>query len=641
MSKQTLQANVLDNPRGITSGYKLIENQLNITSLENKNFLQTVSSGIFLLTIKKEIQTKKMIDYCQYYLLPGIDKHKKFIKLSRELLKNYCFNTKEHKGLPDGIFNYQSTYLPVFYYDIEYVEKYLLTSLTNEKYFVREALNNRTLIVSDNHFNYPLSLGRIVSTALWQGQDIKTTIKQEVNYLNKIFVLIKSFYDTLIKTYKDISFHVDNGYIYYSYNNVTQKLDHASIIHDVNNMTDISIKNFLTTFDLDVINTYKSFPSVVVRSPVHIKARPESVFDNKCGYSVVATSEYYGKQTTVSASNDKKSKAFDYWFLRSLNHVFRQSYEARVVMLDETAETFSLVGEQVTTIALFPDLIKGVYEQLKLKAPNKVKLVAHNEDVLTIATDNCSWIKINNANVKAQNLFKMISSDGADPLSLFEQASLPKLGTGNFTIHKVPEHFFELLNTASSIENTSPHGYSHYLLGLAYRCINETGLAIHELKKAVKFNRNDADILNALGSTLMDTKNIEEAVYFLQLAFNNQPDNAELANKVGCSEMKYGRLDEAIKYFEKAVRLSPATAGYLKDLGESYLKSSRHLEALDILNQAIKCDPNSAHIHASLAYAHLAKGDQKTARRHALIAYKEIPDNMEIVELLLKTKKPK
>ncbi len=342
------------------------------------------------------------------------------------------------------------------------------------------------------------------------------------------------------------------------------------------------------------------------------------------GYAVVAAVESFQKQTAIPATTQKCPRNLLLWLKRSERHLFRHTYKARAIFDSENKKcVLSLVGEQVATIALFPALIKGVFESLSLGSPKSIRVIAHNEDVVTLAHDTASWVDINATSQKASALFKLVSTDGADPLSLFEQLTLPEVGVGNFQIKTVPDAFFELIDTAETFKNSMPRGHNHYLLGLAYECLHEWGLAAAEFQKALRMDNNDPDIYHNLGCALMEIGQVEQGMPFLKRAFDMLPEDPEVANNLGRISLECGQINDAINAFEHAVKLSPGTADFLKNLGDGYLLAARPHDALEILNKAVRCDPHFALAHASLASLHLAIGDEGLAKKHALIAYKE------------------
>lgn len=599
--------------------YKNINQQIKLSQEKNQTFLQKIAPYLYLLTTKKQekLSLKKILDQTQYAVLPELNDDEQFYKISFNSLKNQChiYGESEQKA---GVIHAIGCEV-YFYFSIAKLEGELFKAISDAGLMVRELLTNRTIIVSDGRFNYPLIISKVPSLALWKNESLELAIKKEMDSIREKGKLAEELWQALPKILPH-DWQLTDGQMSFSINNQRRNFDYNSLIDDLRfTEHEQKIEEYLrNNCELDSA----SFPTVSIRSLVHLKARPDCFSQVENGYAVVASLEGAGNQTVIDCG--KPSKNFSVWLKRSFRHIPRHKYQARVIF-SEDQSTFSLVGEQVASIALFPALLKGVFEALDLEAPKSVRLVAHNEDVLTIAEDFASWVDINSTNKKATTLFRMVSSDGADALSLFEQVVLPEVGLGNFSLQVVPEQFFELIDTAKSLKHSMPAGHDHYLFGLAYQCIHEWGMSVLELQKSLRFDNNDPDILHALGCALMEIGHVADALPFLKKAFDLMPEDPEIANNWGRSSLECGEVLQAISAFERAVRLSPGSADYLKNLGDGYLMASRPQEALDILNKALRCDPYFAEAHASLAHLHLEIGDTLQAEKHALLAYKENP----------------
>ena len=617
-----------------------ISQQIRNTNISNTNFMQEIQQGIYLLTAKKSCSSltlKRMSDKAQYAILPARNSEDVFCRISYNYLKNLVYDQTPASWTlfasnQDGLTACQL----YFFYHLSHVLETFMSHLASTSFTVKEILSNRCLILCDGEFTFPLPLSRLPALAIWHDIPLPVAIDNEIARIKLNFLLLRELLPALQTVYKSSNFTLANGQLRFTQDGMNKMFDYASLVDDIRHARhEDRITEYLSSFNVADLDSSSFFPTVSVRSPLHLKARPWALSLTKNGYAIVAAVESFGKQTSIRANVRNSSPTFGLWFKRAERHLFRHHYKARVVFNGKNQySVFALVGDQVATIALFPQLVKGVFEALSLSAPKSVRLIAHNEDVLTIAHDTASWVDINATTQKATTLFKIVSTDGADPLSLFEQVNLPAVGVGNFQIKTVSDAFFELLDSAFNSKNTLPHGHNHYLLGLAYECLHEWGLAVAEFQKALRMDNNDPDIYHNLGCAMMEIGQVEQAIPFLKRAFDMMPEDPEVANNWGRSSIECGQINDAIVAFEHAVRLSPGSADYLKNLGDGYLLASRPADALNVLNQAIRCDPHFALAHASLASLHLAVGDETLARKHALIAYKENPVDANIANLL-------
>lgn len=637
----TDEVRVLEHDGKCTDIAQLIRKQLQLTTQTTPNQLQCLSSSIHMLTIMNKdggaLYLKRISDRVQYAILPTLYEGRIFFKASLNKLKNLCHASSAiDKELAALIFVSPPSCHINLYFELVSIKDIYIDALRQFPISIKATDNAQTLLLTSNGICYPVDLARIASLCVWQNKPLHRVVDRSIEESLQRFSLFPRLLCSLEKIFKECRFQLMDGHLRCIENSVHRNLDYANLLDDIifahqqDHMDD-----YLSSFRiLDLLST-NSFPTVSVRSPLHLKARPHSLHNLQNGYAIAAANEYCGKQTAIEHASKKTQRSFSFWLNRSSRHLFRHRYNARVIFIDgDEKNTLSLVGEQAASIALFPGLIKGVFESLDLKSPKSARLIAHNEDVLTIAHDTASWVDINETNRRAEALFRLVANDGSDPLSLFEQVLLPSVGVGFFDLKVVPPAFFELLDTAHGMKHSLAPGHSHYLLGLAYECIHEFGMAISEFKKALRLDANDPDILHCLGSALMEMDQPEQSLPFLKRAFELLPGDAEVANNWGRSSMACGRLDDAIRAFQQAVKLSPGSAPYLKNLGDGYLKAERAVDALLVLRKAIRCDPYFAKAHESLAELHLSQGDEASAKKHALLAYKENPVDTNIANLL-------
>jgi Flp pilus assembly protein TadD len=621
----------------------LISSQVETSCQIYKNLLQEIETGIFALSVPARatisaIDFKKISDRAQYSVLSERFSNEPLIKLPYIQLRNLCHNQPDCAWAEKlSEFQYKNFRPHVaFFYHLTTIEEAFIYELSCQKISVVEKLSNRLLILSDGTYNYPYNLSLIPSYTLWRNQTPSEVIHDEIKAIKQRFLFYPLLHQSLMTNFNNLNWHLSEAQLRYTFEGLTKSFDYATLADDLitSNLID-SLDRYLQGFNINDLDSSSSFPTVSIRSLVHLKARPNSLSSTENGYAICASKENSGKQSPIISTGQEPAHCYSRWLSRASRHLARHNYQARVIFSKEhDPRVFSLVGEQVASIAIFPKLIKGVLEQLNIPHQKSVRLIAHNEDVLTIATDLASWHEINEVNKNAETLFKMVAIDGADPLSLFEQKLLPTHGVGTFHFNMVPNEFFELVETAVTMKQSMPPGHDNYLLGLAYECLHEWSLAVGQFQKALRQDSKDPDILSALGSALLEIGLAKEAMPFLKRAFDLLPDDAEVANNLGRINLECGQVNDAIKAFERAVRLSPGSANFLANLGNGYLLAARPHDALEMLNKAVRCNPSFAPAHESLAHLHLQSGDESLAKKHALIAYKENPVDANIANLL-------
>jgi len=639
MSKTT-KIDWIDSP-DIKVGLR-ISNQVKATEGTQHSLIQELSAGVYMLTIPQKdmssLDIKKAADRVQYSILSDKHNNEVIIRLSYNQLRNICHNDSvspwaQRLGEQEGTI---SKVYVLFFYHLDALNRLWESLLIQANFAIKERLSNRLAIITNGTYFYPFDTTRLMALSLWKEVPVINIIKTNIILLQKKFAFFPLLFRTLIRVFNKYRWELHNGQFRYFSDGLLKSFDYATLCDDIFFAHhDQELENYLKNFNLEDLDCSSSFPTTSVRSLVHLKARPHALSSLQNGFALCASLENKGKQRSVQTTNIGGPLVFSHWLRRCARHLYRHQYQARVIFGPQAASSvFSVVGEQVASIAIFPELVKGLLEQLSINYQGSVRLIAHNEDVLTIASESATWNDINLINEKAMMLFKMISPDGADPLSLFEHVVLPLHGVGTFHLGVVPDEYFELVEAAFGMKHTMPPGHDSYLIGLSYECLQEWGMAVIEFQKALRQDCKDSTILSALGCALMEIGQPESALPFLKRAYDARPEDAELANSLGRLHLLVGNTSEAIGAFERAVRLSPGSADFLANLGGGYLEAARPLDALDMLNKAIRCDPAFASAHEMLAQLYLQNGDETLARQHAMLAYQENPQDANIANLL-------
>ena len=108
-----------------------------------------------------------------------------------------------------------------------------------------------------------------------------------------------------------------------------------------------------------------------------------------------------------------------------------------------------------------------------------------------------------------------------------------------------------------------------------------------------------------LGSTLLETGRLSEAVPHLEAALRIRPDSAQARSDLASALARTpGRLPEAIAEYQAAVRLLPGSAVLHNNLGAALARLPDRLpEAIRECQAAVRIDPDYAEAHNNLASA--------------------------------------
>jgi tetratricopeptide (TPR) repeat protein len=193
---------------------------------------------------------------------------------------------------------------------------------------------------------------------------------------------------------------------------------------------------------------------------------------------------------------------------------------------------------------------------------------------------------------------------------------------------------------ASDIYN---RGYAEYMSG-------DTTKAIGYYKWALEIKKEYAPAMLGLAQCYLEEakKNLreentgasmhdlEEALYWCNLATDADPGNAEVTQtRVKILSMR-GEVEDAIKTAKWGTRVQGQTSQSLILMARTYIEVGSYDEAEIAIKQAIAVDPNNvqAHILAGKFYEKIGKSDK--ALYHYEEAFRLDPTNAEVEELITK-----
>jgi len=173
-------------------------------------------------------------------------------------------------------------------------------------------------------------------------------------------------------------------------------------------------------------------------------------------------------------------------------------------------------------------------------------------------------------------------------------------------------------------ENRLQQATAHYRLGVSALSEKKIQQAYVEFHKALEFNPNDKEVLNALGIVhLMHLDDIPKAISYFERAIKAAPDYSEAYNNLGYSYEKSGSYETAITYYRKAISnplYTTAEKAYF-NLGNAYFRLGRYESALAAFKDVLNREPNlsAPYMRMALCYNALGKyGDASTAMAQAI-----------------------
>jgi len=121
-----------------------------------------------------------------------------------------------------------------------------------------------------------------------------------------------------------------------------------------------------------------------------------------------------------------------------------------------------------------------------------------------------------------------------------------------------------------------------------------------DLRQVLEIEPDNASALNALGYTLtVHTSRYQEAYGLIEQALALKPDDPAILDSMGWVLFKLGRLDEAIDYLQRAYESfpDPEVASHLV---RAYWADGQHNRARELLQQHLSEDPQNEHLREAV-----------------------------------------
>jgi len=120
---------------------------------------------------------------------------------------------------------------------------------------------------------------------------------------------------------------------------------------------------------------------------------------------------------------------------------------------------------------------------------------------------------------------------------------------------------------------------------------------------AIQRGGNQATLMNKLGVTELDLRNITAARGYFQQVIRLQRKDAQAWNNLGAVEYLDGRFGGAISDYRKAIKFDKRSATYHSNLGTAYFEEKDFDKARGEFDVALRIDPDMMDHHGSTGVA--------------------------------------
>ncbi|MFC1567412.1 tetratricopeptide repeat protein [Thermodesulfobacteriota bacterium] len=142
---------------------------------------------------------------------------------------------------------------------------------------------------------------------------------------------------------------------------------------------------------------------------------------------------------------------------------------------------------------------------------------------------------------------------------------------------------------------------------------------------AVKVTPDNILAQNNLGAALYEDGRFDEAIVYFKKALSISPEYTKALSNLGAAYFKKGNYDKAVFYFEKVLKGRQKDANEHDKLGVVLFAQEKIDEAMAHFKQAIQVDPEYANAHNNLANVLFRLGKFEEAELHFLEAIKLDP----------------
>ena len=151
--------------------------------------------------------------------------------------------------------------------------------------------------------------------------------------------------------------------------------------------------------------------------------------------------------------------------------------------------------------------------------------------------------------------------------------------------------------------STEPTLFLFYQMAVLYELQSDFKNAVICYKKALKFDKNDEDILLGLSYCYSNLKENELAELYVDKVLLLEPDEPYPYYRKGnlCCDLK--RYDEAAEFYKKALELDPSDVDYYGSVSYAYSKVEKYDLSLEYANRGIMVNKNDCYVHFRKGWA--------------------------------------
>ncbi|MCB5258555.1 MAG: tetratricopeptide repeat protein [Candidatus Cloacimonetes bacterium] len=158
-----------------------------------------------------------------------------------------------------------------------------------------------------------------------------------------------------------------------------------------------------------------------------------------------------------------------------------------------------------------------------------------------------------------------------------------------------------------------------FAIGNLYNQMDNKEKAKESYRKALAIDPEFSGANVNLSIILFDEGNYNEAIPYLEKAFEEAPDNTFIGTRLATAYQKSGRIQEAIDKYENLLSTDPNNIQAYLNLISIYRNVNDNAKAIEKINALKKIDPNNPYAYLNLAAIYLEQGKLNEAETNANI----------------------
>lgn len=185
------------------------------------------------------------------------------------------------------------------------------------------------------------------------------------------------------------------------------------------------------------------------------------------------------------------------------------------------------------------------------------------------------------------------------PANVHENIQLTITEANVLSIGQMYQEAFDIVSGA--VDKYGPNLDLIYARGVTAEKLDKLDIMEQDFKTILTERPMDADVLNALGYTLINqTNRYEEGLKYISKALHIAPNDPSVIDSMGWAYYLSGQLKKAVKYLTRAYSLSSQDSEIAAHLGQALWAAGEKIQAVKVWRSAHQNNPNNQYLNETI-----------------------------------------